>query len=392
MRGSVSQFAAEHELLLSTATQTIAELSRFEHRIQTGDVSYAQHRVYSERARGLSRALETIVALLHENKYLQAFCLLRPALEQSIFDRLLCLADRHVQTMSEVPEDTYATWRSEWKAGVPWAKNIYRMERTSKGAVRLELRGVRSQDPSDDTTISVYYFLLEQYQPLVPPAKELPLLLPTSRLSKREIAHANRQHELYHASLSWSALLKNLRLNGLANATDCLRVGVHYRFLSSFVHPLTDHSQDLYGRKHRVGGHDHYDHFSSELGLLYAIVFALYELESLLRVSSRLPAFTVDGLEELEDLMSVARAASQHLWFVRDTPHVLDRINEANRRHWEEPDPNGATAVDPRTLTDNEVRYYQDPLRRMVSLHRSVNEHMGHSYHSPWPRQDAQFR
>jgi hypothetical protein len=197
---------------------------------------------------------------------------------------------------------------------------------------------------------------------------------------------------MYRAALRWDALLANLRLNELASTEDLLRIKVHYRFLSAFVHPLNDQYRTLYGRHTDVDRAARYDHFSSELVLLYVVAFAGYELETLLRVSERPPTFQIRDALELRESLKAARSATSYLWFVGDTPTDFDRVQEANQRNWAELEDGTMGSVDWRSLADDEIRYYEDPLLRLVRLHSRRGEMLGASYVSPWPRQDADFR
>jgi hypothetical protein len=40
----------------------------------------------------------------------------------------------------------------------------------------------------------------------------------------------------------------------------------------------------------------------------------------------------------------------------------------------------------------SQIRYYRNPLRRLIRMHASFQELTGFAYRSPWPRQDARFR
>ena len=74
--------------------------------------------------------------------------------------------------------------------------------------------------------------------------------------------------------LRWPDIIDNIRANKCHSDADILRISVHYRFLSAFVHPLTDQHDLLYGRNHTE---KRFDHYSSELILLYINFFAAYE-------------------------------------------------------------------------------------------------------------------
>jgi len=292
--------------------------------------------------------------------------------------------------MSDVSEETFIRWRSEREAGADWARSVVKMERHDNGVVRLQLRGISSRElGSEDVSISIYFFLLQEFRPLVPPAKDLPFLLPQFRRDEHEVAYANTQHEMYHASLRWPALIRNLRINELASDVDIRRINVHYRFLSAFVHPLRDHYRELYGRSADLASSVRYDHFSSELFLLYAIRFAAFELETWFRASERAPHFVITHGAQLKTQIAQVKADTSYLWFVGDEPHIFDRIQEANRRHWAQLGEERVPPEDPREIEASEVRYYQDPLSRLASLHVTSNEMDGYSFASSWPRSDA---
>lgn len=387
------QIESEHAGLLSHANALLADLAGFAGKIDSGDVSYDQHRRYAMRAATLSNQLTAGLALASAERYGPAFCLLRPSLEQLVLDRLLCLASRYRDTFPDISLPDFEQWKQEWKAGSEKMQNILRMERDERGTVHVELKGLTSADPSAaGQTLSVYLFLLEEYQPFVAPPKEQAQLLPDFDRDERQKKFVIRQHEMYHTSLRWPALISNLRLNNLASAEDILRISVHYRFLSAFVHPLKDHHRLLYGKDHDFDRALHYDHYSSELYLLYAIAFAAFELETLIRASQRPPSFATADLATLSARIAQARDDSSYLWFLGDEPQMYDRIREANKRYWALRGAEDRTLDDPRRFAATEVRYYQDPLCRLINLHQSINEMMGYSFASPWPRSDAALR
>jgi len=46
----------------------------------------------------------------------------------------------------------------------------------------------------------------------------------------------------------------------------------------------------------------------------------------------------------------------------------------------------------PHRIPETEVRYYRNPLRRLIRMHGSYNEVTGFSYTSPWPVADSRLR
>ena len=43
-------------------------------------------------------------------------------------------------------------------------------------------------------------------------------------------------------------------------------------------------------------------------------------------------------------------------------------------------------------LKASQIRYYRNPLHRLIRMHASFQELIGFAYRSPWPRQDGGFR
>ena len=90
-----------------------------------------------------------------------------------------------------------------------------------------------------------------------------------------------------------------------------------------------------------------------------------------------------------------------HLWMPGRPPYDHDRVHEANQRVFDAYDAQHAASTpttrpeipDPRRLSDDEIRYNADPLRRHVRVHDKTKEMMtGLISQSPWPRDDARFR
>ena len=70
-----------------------------------------------------------------------------------------------------------------------------------------------------------------------------------------------------------------------------------------------------------------FDHYWSELLLLYVIVIAAAELEIYGRIARRIPRL---DLRDWDDVLSEAReaqAASSYFWFLSGAPEVYDRID-----------------------------------------------------------------
>lgn len=150
---------------------------------------------------------------------------------------------------------------------------------------------------------------------------------------------------------------------------------MHYRFLSGFVH-ATEAAYQLAYPRGISNRPPIYDHYSSELCLLYVLAIGSDELAALLAMADREPRINVHDKETVLGLIATARSQSAHLWYPRTYPHMFDRIEEVNRRAWRGQRDSGVltTPERPEAVLVNEVTYYDNPLKRLVALHMSVTE------------------
>jgi hypothetical protein len=126
---------------------------------------------------------------------------------------------------------------------------------------------------------------------------------------RRKYAEENR--EKYDRYLKWASVKESLKANGFADESTLRQIDVHYLFLSTFVHPNTNFISDLYGRN--VWDWPIYDHYSSELVLLYVIVLAVEELRNFRVMTLREPTVEIDSWSDTEELCDRAWSLSAHL-------------------------------------------------------------------------------
>jgi hypothetical protein len=89
----------------------------------------------------------------------------------------------------------------------------------------------------------------------------------------------------------------------------------------------------------------------------------------------------------------IAEHLAEHLWCPGDRPHHFDYVEEANSRGLRRgklvPAQRRPTSSQ---LKASQIRYYRNPLHRLIRMHASFQELIGFAYRSPWPRQDGGFR
>jgi hypothetical protein len=191
--------------------------------------------------------------------------------------------------------------------------------------------------------------------------------------------------------LTWSALLTNLQANELIDDVDAGRLAAHYRFLSGFAHPVTDQRRNVYGNDALLGW-PKYDHYSSELVLLYAIRLGSVELWHFIRaIEQRTGAHLADP-DEVIKMLEGAETATSYFWFLGAHPHAYDTWKAHNAASLRTLQAGGAPELPPEPGAED-VPYPADPLRRLVAMHSSANEFLtGLAFVSPLPREDARFR
>jgi hypothetical protein len=387
--------ATEHSGLLTTAERLVEELQGLQQRLEhRNEVEYAQHRDFADRARGLADYLRGAMLLAQEDLYAPSLATLRLAMEQTLVDRLVFLGRRYIQVIEGVDEATWVKWERRRSAGEAFT-TVISWTRTKRGLVEITHEGLRSNSAhsEDDYFLSVHYFLLSQYQPYLGPPSAQPQFDDGLSEEDRDRKYAEENEAIYRTYLSWKSIKRSLSSNAFADEATINKLDVHYRFLSAFVHPVSDVTGLVYGRNQF--DLPVYDHYSSELVLLYSIVLAVEELRHFREMTQRKPLVGLRSWESTEEFCQHAWEQASHLWFPGHSPHLYDRINEANRRAFRMLQTPGAQRQieDPSTIPEAEIRYYRDPMRRLIGLHSGFHQLMtGLAFVSPWPRSDAQFR
>lgn len=393
----------DHGALVDAAQTVVGELRRFDTHMKAGDVDHMHHSDFAVRARHLSLHLHAIHTLIEDEVYPSAFALLRTALEHHLVDQLVFLGRRYVQVLEGVTDEQWNQLIADYESSAPSARTICEPPtRSQKGRVIVVREGLNVSGDNPETSdymISPVYFALQQYQPFTGRPSDQEFLDDGLLDVDTRVEQAHQQKAIWEQHLTWSSITESLERNGFYTAEQVRQLQVHYRFLSAFVH-ATDAAYELAYCRGLLGGDPPgYDHYSSELALLYINAIAARELSALLEMTDRPPAVDVAAREKLGAVADRARQVSRHLWFPGDGPHDYDRAVEANRRVWRDyrdsKDLSEAQkrAVPPEALAPEDVSYYDNPHQRIVQMHQSWAEATtGFTYRSPWERSDARFR
>jgi hypothetical protein len=386
----------EHASLVDSATDVVDDLFGFQGRLRRIRIAHHQHDVFAERARSLAIYLSSALRLAEADEYIAAYAVLRAALEHHLVDRLLFVGKRYRRQYQANKAD-YQQLERKRAQGQPGTEDIVDIEYLA-GQMWVVRSGPHLRDEAGRIrrqTLSIYYFLLYDYDPFVGPPNDQQHLSRGFTPVEHRIRNAEEQRRVYRRALDWAEIKANLRENKLCSQETLRRFEVHYRFLSAFVHPLPAGYDLVYGRN-RPSGAPRYDHYAAELVLLYINKLAASELNFLKRMTNRTPSVQLDGWPTVEAHIAAADANAAHLWFPGvDDPHAYDRVGEANSRGMRRSG-RGLLPMDqrptPEDLQPHQIRYYRNPLQRLIRMHQSFEEMTGFSYRSPWPRDDARFR
>lgn len=371
-------------------------LMKCEALLEHGDIHYWQHSLFAGRAASLGLYLRSAISLADQHAYPQAFAMLRSSLEHQVFDRLLFLADRYELLTDPVDDET---WK-RWEASRP--PDLIEWTRRPNGRVRALWSGVRvdgSDGEEPGQILSAYYKWLQDYDPFVATDRErMALGYPPD---EEESRYVSVEREIWQTALAWQHLKANLKLNDLMVSRSIAQLDVHYRFLSAFVHPVSERALDLAYPRNTFGERPLFDHYSEELTLLYACFIAADELRAFHSMSTRPPRVALRGWQAIHKAVGETERLIAHGWFPGRPPFSYDRVAESNQRAFDSMQErmNAGRPYErpnvqlPDSLTDDAVRYYTNPLRRLVDLHMGFHEiTTGLGWSSPWSRSDARSR
>lgn len=377
---------------LAAAWQSLFEcMDRLPTSLSWDSVEYMDIRDMADRVRGAALHLDSAVSLARDFRYDSAFALTRTALEHCVIDWLVFLGRTFVQRISGVSDETWTQWQADRAAGADWTTSIRDWTRTKKGDVRIVREGL-SAEPDDQgkrRQISIYYFLLDQYQPtLGPPSAQHDDGL-IGRDELRRLASENEA--VWRVYLTWGSLLTHLKENNLVDDDDAGRLATHYRFLSGYAHPVSDQRRATYGRDALMGW-PQYDHSTSELVLLYALTIGVLELRNFLRSLDNHDDVRIAEHANTKTILETSTIAASHLWFLGTNPHAYDVWKARNELAFRAMRVGALKELPPEPAPED-VPYPAEPLTRLVAMHGHAREMMtGLTYISPWPRADAQFR
>jgi hypothetical protein len=385
----------DHGDLPAHAALMVERLDTLHGRFVYGRVGNHLHTEHAERCRILANHLSAMLTLCGSRHYVAGLVVARTALEHHLLDRLVFLANRWLQVEQGIKTTGLAAENARLaNLKATTRPDIVKWWWDPKPAVmKVLIRGLFQEGKlGRGPTISPYWMHIDQYDPFTLPDALSKRLAVGFRIASESAKHHEEQYRRRVRYFTYGRLRENLDLNGLLRPRLGEQVDIHHAFLNAFVHA----SKSAYERVH---GHNFpsniglFDHYASELILLYVIVIGAAELEAFGRMSRRRPNVGLRGWDAVEQEISIARQASSYFWFLSGGPDEYDFIKEADTRMEVRSGKRRRRRPDPRSIPSHRIRYYPDPLERLIRLHGSYHElTTGQVYISPFDRQDARTR
>jgi hypothetical protein len=383
----------DHGALPIHAERMLRRLEAIENLAVPGDTAHMQHMDHAKRARQLAHHLRAVLLLSEANHYASALIVVRSALEHHLMDRLIFLANRYIVTYTKVKKKDVASWNVKLAAAQAGDQPDIATWFWDQSGMNVVHRGLHSNKSKKGRgqTISSYYFQVDDFDPFAGPKKHAGRLAAPFWERKHTQQWAEESASTWRYLFRHDAVMKALRVNRLLLGRH-IQVDVHYGFLSGFVHPSKRGYEAIFGGNSpdRMGS---FDHYASEIALLYVIVLAAAEIEIYGRMARRDPPLVLRDWEGVLMEVRDAQLASSYFWFLSGEPEMFDRIDTIHTPPGNWKPKWGPPKVDPGAITPVRIRYYRNPLGRLVNLHQSYQEmSTGLVYRSPFERQDARFR
>jgi hypothetical protein len=393
---SVDLLATEHRVLMHHAAALVADLARARKAYRPTKVTHDWHVKWAERLVNLSNHLGAALELTVSRRYPSAFVVIRTSLEQHLIDRLVFLATKVTQEYQPkrgvLREETEALLDA-WKADE--ANPVIQWRRIPNSRNYLLIYTGYRVEGDPDHILSEYYVLEQQYDPFHGYAKHQGHLQRNFWTVDHHTKWSDESAILWKKRFNPSSIIGNLLLNDLVTEHEAMQIDIQYGFLSAFTHPTGAGYGIIQGRQVDVSAPSTYDHYASELLLLYVIRFADLELTAFEQAFERPPACTLDW-KSVRDHLASARPAAEHLWFLGGGPQAYDRAVAANDRMFDVGQGDRIAKlerIDPDSLAYEDIGYARNPLERTIQMHSGFTElTTGIGYRSPWLREDARLR
>ncbi|MCD6317588.1 hypothetical protein J7M02_00795 [Candidatus Aerophobetes bacterium] len=332
-------------------------------------------------------SIDTCMGLICEGKYAECFRIIRSVFEHYLL--FLLITKGYVfEEIYELRPPQGVTKKDLFKKIEPRLqenKDILDFEFKGK-SLFVRRRGIKSSNGENKRIIPMYYFVLNEYDPILHWVQRIPEIQQAELFPQRDQDLIKYHAHLYSVYLNIKAVIKGLKINKIVDDSVETRIIVHYNFLSLFVHPSSRSNEILEGKRPRhpfqkqIIYMRRYDHYISECLLLYSLFLLKYFLDEILSFLSY-NYYIKD--HQLFDSFKRQTKQFDYFWFLDEHPHEYDYHCFETLRVYK---------MRQGKKAPNKIPYYKNPLERLIKLHRSQTElTTGQTYQSPFPRDDAEY-
>lgn len=405
-----SQTLKEHRELVKTIVELIATLKKLPKDVRWGDSTWYHDKQYLDFVRIQTLSLENVMKNAIQGYYRDSYHLIRMIFEGYFTLRLISTCDKYPIRVKIRKGKKDATLNDARDRMIEQAQKVFgsRMLRTymeNNNTLVAIVRGVPVvDDKKEDTgvTIPFYYSAWHEFQPMEYHLKKKNVIkkYSTLRFLKGEWAGVpnrrsnlyDKYESLYRYYLTFGRMLENLCHNGVLNNSTTTRVLVHYNFLSGFSHSTSDSISLISTRRLSEitkGGLDNvYNHYLSELALLYICHLLSMHLQHAIHYLRWRSIKLSNANKVYRSLCKKVEDDFGYFWFIFNKPHQYDIFDYANRKcNYKK-----KIFYRPGSIRLGDVRYYDDPLKRLKRQHQTAHElTTGNIYVSPFHRDDASF-
>ena len=382
----------EHRELLELLTSLVeSSIKLWENIKPKEDVSYDEDGFYIRFLNYQCVSIISIRDLVLEGRYVDAYRLIRCIFENYLLYQLMLRGFLYQKTFSVVPktkthkevcEEALTKLEEDHKNGI--ALTVISAKPTSNyKKIIVTYRGLNDSNDDASDMIPYYYFAFVDYDSERHIVDRIPELYESDFFPDARTKWQKYHQELYDNYLSFGAMKKALILNNIYTEKEFNKVSIHYNFLSSFIHPNKKAMKIVEGNyiNSFVKSIDeiyNYDHYVSELALLYVAFLLKYLIEEIL---AYLPKRFIIDVNYKNNLL-VGFEKFSYFWFLKEEPHEYDKHKHLTLKQH---------AKEQRGIElGEEPTYYKNPLNRIVGLHGSEHElTTGSIFNSPFQRKDS---
>ncbi len=383
----------EHEKLIALVNRMIDNVFKISSKIKPKtDVSHEEDGFFLRFLNYQGISSLSVRDLIFDGKYVDAFRIIRCIFENYLLNLLMMNGELYQRTLKIIPktkthqevcEEAISKLKEDHKKGIN--KNIISVVATKDYKYLMVTYKGLTDAKDDDDIIPYYYFAFQEYDSERHIVEKIPEINEKSfypEINKKWQKH----HEELSKYLTFSGMKKALLLNKIYSEKEWIKISVHYQFLSTFIHPNKKNMRIIEGNiiNSYINSPEeiyNYDHYLSELALLYIAFLLRYFLEEIIGYLSK--NFKID--EEFEKSLFEGFEDFDYFWFLKEKPHTYDEHEYLTIK-------NHAKQTRDVEL-DDEIPYYKNPLQRLVGLHTSKHElTTGSVYNSPLHRKDALFK